>query len=180
MAVEVPLKRIQDLIGKENVGTGASSLAPYLRTKGLASRLTLVTPTSKEQLSDVMNLANDSGIPVFSVRREYIDDQVIGAEEGLLIDLKKMDEIRQIDPRNLMAHLEAGVTFEQLKEELERENLRLLMPAAAESHSVIRSYLDRDILLGSVCYRQPNLSVFHAVTSDGRIWKSGSHQLTDE
>ncbi len=127
-----------------------------------------------------MDMAYCSDIPVYTVKRKYFEDSSLADREGLLIDLHKMNRIRNIDPRNLIANIEMGVTFEQLQKELDKVGLRVLFSAAAGSESVLRSYLDRDILLGSVCYRQPNLSIFHAITADGRLWKSGSQQITDE
>jgi FAD/FMN-containing dehydrogenase len=107
-------------------------------------------------------------------------DAALASREGLLIDLARMDGIKEVDRRNLMAHIFAGVTYEKLQEECLKNDCKLLMPAAATSRSVLRSYLDRDILNGNAVYRFPNLSIFHAMLSDGRIWVSGSQQLTAE
>ncbi len=43
-----------------------------------------------------------------------------------------------------------------------------------------RTYLDRDVLMGCSGFRAPQLTIFHAVLSDGRIWVSGAQQMTDE
>ena len=51
---------------------------------------------------------------------------------------------------------------------------------AGTSPSVLRSYMDRDILMGEGGYRHPNISVFHAMMADGQMWVSGSQQMTDE
>ncbi|MDD5748654.1 MAG: hypothetical protein PHP64_06385, partial [Actinomycetota bacterium] len=57
---------------------------------------------------------------------------------------------------------------------------RLLFPVSGETNSVLRSVIDRELLMGSTCYRHIQLSVFHAMLSNGEIWISGSQQLTDE
>ncbi|MDI6874987.1 FAD-binding oxidoreductase [Candidatus Solincola sp.] len=179
MRVGTVLEEIRDIVGPQNVSREASAIGKYYQESGEGSRLTLVRPADEYELSEVMVLAEREKIPVYSVRREKME----GAPppgEGLLIDLSRMDGIKEIDRRNLMGHIYAGVTYERLQEECLKRDCKLLLPAAAESRSVLRSYLDRDILNGNAVYRFPNLSIFHAVLSDGRIWVSGSQQLTAE
>lgn len=79
-----------------------------------------------------------------------------------------------------MTCIYAGVTCEALQEERLRRDCKLLLPGVAASRSVLRSYLDRDVLNASVCYWSPNLSIFHAITADGRPWISGAQQMSSE
>ena len=92
----------------------------------------------------------------------------------------RMTEIKLIDRRNLTANIGTGVTFEQLIPECLKNDCKLLLPLAATSHQVARTYLDRDALMGCSGFRAPQLTIFHAVLSDGRIWVSGAQQMTDE
>lgn len=179
MAAATVFKELAEIVGADNVGGGASALRNYFRNPVTESGLTLVRPGDEYELSEVMVVAERDKIPVYSVRREKMEND-LAAKEGLLIDLSRMDGIKKIDRRNLMGHVYAGVTYERLQEECLKKDCKLLLPAAAESRSVLRSYLDRDILNGNAVYRFPNLSIFHAVLSDGRIWVSGSQQLTSE
>lgn len=179
MRVGTVLGEIKDIVGAENVSRDASTIGRYFGEKTDTNRLTLVRPGDEYELSEVVALAGRDKIPIYSVRRERMD-AVLVTDEGLLIDLSRMDGIKEIDRRNLMGHIYAGVTYERLQEECLKRDCKLLLPAAAESRSVLRSYLDRDVLNGNAVYRFPNLSIFHAVLSDGRIWVSGSQQLTSE
>ncbi|WP_287153027.1 FAD-binding oxidoreductase [Candidatus Solincola tengchongensis] len=179
MTVGTVLGEVRDIVGAENVSREASAIGKYFQDKVDVGRLTLVRPGDEYELSEVVALAGKKGIPVYSVRRERME--VAPAKgEGFIIDLSRMDGIKEIDRRNLMGHIYAGVTYERLQEECLKKDCRLLLPAAAESRSVLRSYLDRDVLNGNAVYRFPNLSIFHAVLADGRIWVSGSQQLTSE
>jgi FAD/FMN-containing dehydrogenase len=98
----------------------------------------------------------------------------------MLIGDKWVDKTEKIDVRNLTANVFAGVTFEQLAAELAKENQRLLYPLAGTSPYIVRSYMDRDVLMGEGGYRHPHISVFHAMMANGEKWVSGSQQLTDE
>lgn len=179
MTTGTVIREIEEVVGADNVSRGASAVGGYYQDPVESSRLTLVRPGDEYELSEVMTLAERGRIPVYSVRRERMEGGPPQGE-GLLIDLSRMDGIKEIDRRNLMGHVYAGVTYERLQEECLKKDCKLLLPAAAESRSVLRSYLDRDILNGNAVYRFPNLSIFHAVLSDGRIWVSGSQQLTSE
>jgi FAD/FMN-containing dehydrogenase len=168
------------LLGEVNVRTGARALSPYFRKQVPDSELVLVTPLTPYHLSDVAAFSFENEIPLYTVRRRFMDDLSPAPGNGILVDLAKMNEIKKIDSRNLVAHVYGGVTFDQLQAELDKENQRLLFPVAGLSPSVLRSYVDRDILMGSGGYRHPHLSVFHAMLADGQMWVSGSQQLTDE
>lgn len=173
-------RELARLLGDGNVQTGPRALAPYFREPVSTAGLVLVTPADHHQLSDVAAFSFENGIPLFSVRRTYVEDASLAARDGILVDLKNMNRIKKIDTRNLVAHVYGGVTFEQLAGELAKENQRILYPVAGLSPYVLRSYVDRDILMGSGGYRHPHLSVFHAMMADGQLWVSGSQQLTDE
>ncbi|MBK5093424.1 MAG: FAD-binding oxidoreductase [Actinobacteria bacterium] len=164
----------------ENVRSGEKVLAPYFRDPIDRAELLLVTPRDVDQLADACAFSFENEMPLFSVKRKYIEDAALAGREGILLDLSRMNHIKKIDTRNLTAHVYAGVTFEQLQKELTKENQRLLFPVAGQSPSVVRSYIDRDVLMGSGGYRHPHLSIFHAMMADGQVWVSGSQQMADE
>lgn len=172
---------MQDLIhivGIGNVVTGPRALDVYAQVDGRVADLIRVMPETAEDVAAIVNVAREHGQKVFSVRGNIFPDALEG-QSGILIDPVNLTEIKKIDNRNLMAHIGAGVTFEQLEKELNKQGLCLLMPSSAESPYVMRSYLERDTLVGSVTFRQPNLSVFHAILANGSKWMSGTQQLTE-
>ncbi|MBN2027353.1 MAG: FAD-binding oxidoreductase [Actinobacteria bacterium] len=179
MAAAGIVQELAGFVGKENVKTGASALAGYFDGKVTDTSLVLVRPADEYELAEVADAANAAKLPMYSVRREKMEAS-LASREGLLLDLSRMDGIKEMDRRNLMAHIFAGVTYEKLQKECPKHDCKLLTPANATSRSVLRSYLDRDILNGNAVYRFPNLSIFHAILSDGRIWVSGSQQMTAE
>lgn len=179
MTSAVTARKLAEIVGEKNLGTGAAALSGYFEQPVKSTGLTAVLPADEYDLCQVMEVANEDKTPVFSVRREKMANS-LAAREGLLIDLSRLDTIKEIDRRNLMAHIYAGVTYEKLQAECLKRDCKLLLPAAASSRSVLRSYLDRDVLNGNAVYRFPNLSIFHAALSDGSVWVSGSQQLTSE
>jgi len=172
-------KELARLLGESNVKTGARAVAACFTTPLDGADLVLVTPGDVDGLSDVAAFSYENEIPLFSVKRRT-DAGNLAGKKGILVDLSRMNKIKKIDVRNLTANVYAGVTFEQLAAELAKENQRVLYPLAGTSPYLVRSYMDRDILMGEGGYRHPHISVFHAMMADGQMWVSGSQQLTDE
>jgi len=173
------MQDLNHIVGIGNVITGPRALDVYSQADGRGADLIRVMPRTTEEVAAVVNVAREHGQKVFSVRGKIFPETLDG-KVGILIDPVNLNEIKKIDARNLMAHIGAGVTFEQLEEELNKQDLCLLMPGSAESPYVVRSYLERDTLVGSVSFRQPNLSVFHAILPNGSKWMSGTQQLTED
>ena len=170
---------LRDIVKEEGVKTGAAALAPYIDAGGKSTELVRVVPRDAEDALEVMGLAADKKLNVFSVRSRYLPEG-LEKEQGLLIDPAALDQVKNIDARNMMAYIGAGVTFEQIQPQLDQAGMKLLMPACAESPYIVRSYLDRDVLIGSMANRAYQLSIFHAALADGRLWVSGSQQMADE
>ncbi len=172
------VSELKEICEPANVLSTASDLTAYFAGSP-PDDMVLVKPKDEFELSRVAKYATREKLPLYSVRRDAME--VRGdMDGGLLLDLTRLKRIKKIDRRNLMAHIYAGVTFEELQAECLKRDCKLLMPAATASHSVLRSYMDRDVLNGSVCYRAPNLSIFHAITADGRPWISGAQQMSSE
>jgi FAD/FMN-containing dehydrogenase len=172
-------KELKRLLGEKNVSAGRGVLTAYFAEPLDGADLIVVKPQSVDQLSDVAAFSYENEVPLFSVKRKT-DGGNLAGKKGILVDLSALNKIKKIDVRNLTANVYAGVTFEQLSAELAKTNQRLLFPIAGTSPTIVRSYMDRDVLLGEGGYRHPHISVFHAMMADGQVWVSGSQQLTDE
>jgi len=172
------MQDLTHIVGSGNIVTGPRALDVYAQADGRTADLIRVMPEAADDVAAIVNVAREHGQKVFSVRGNIFPEALEG-QNGILIDPVNLNEITLINDRNLMAHIGAGVTFEQLEKELAKQDLTLLMPASAESPYVVRSYLERDCLVGSVNYRQPNLSIFHAVMPSGQKWVSGTQQLVE-
>lgn len=170
---------LRQVVGDEGIRDGKEALSVYIDSNGSESALLRVLPENTDQASRVMQAAAEAGASVYTVRSRYMPEGISG-KTGILIDPARLDYIKRIDPRNMMAYIGAGVTFEQLKEELDGLGLRILYPACTDTRYVVRSYLDRDLLIGEIINRHTQLSVFHAVLADGRLWASGTHQMGEE
>ncbi len=173
------LKGLVECLGRENVTADAGRLKGYFERLPASTDLALATPSDLDGLSEAVAFAYENDTPIYSHKRGKMPEEV-ASSGGVLFDLSGMRKIIRIDQPNLLAFIEYGVTFERMKEELDRMGLRMLMPAAATSSSVVRSYVDRDIILANGATRPYQFTIFHAVLADGRVWMSGNDQFTPD
>jgi len=173
------LEKLRDVAGPGVVSDDRTALGGYFKHPPPRMDLSLAVPRDSLELADLATAAYENDMPIYTHRRGFLAPQV-AESGGLLVDLKGIDDIVRIDDTNLLAFVEYGVTFERLKEELDKLDLRLLMPAAATSSSIVRSYIDRDIILANGATRPYQFTTFHAILADGRLWMSGTDQYTPD
>jgi FAD/FMN-containing dehydrogenase len=173
------LEGLKDVAGPGVLSTDGAALSKYFKDPPPRMDLSLAVPRDSLELTDLAAAAYGNDVPIYTHRRGFLSPDV-AESGGVLIDLSGIDDIVRIDDDNLLAFVEYGVTFERLKEELDKLDLRLLMPAAATSSSIVRSYIDRDIILANGATRPYQFTTFHAILADGRLWMSGTDQYTPD
>jgi hypothetical protein len=173
------VERLRDAVGPGVLAADAADLKAYFKQTPPKTDLTLARPRDSLELSDLATAAYENDVPIYTHRRGFLAEEV-AESGGVLIDLGGIDGIVRLDEANLLAFIEYGVTFERLKEALDKLNLRLLMPAAATSSSIVRSYIDRDVILANGATRPYQFTTFHAILGDGRLWMSGTDQYTPD
>ncbi|MBT9160987.1 MAG: FAD-binding oxidoreductase [Dehalococcoidia bacterium] len=124
------VKELQHIVGEGWVITDEERMADYLVDETAvevrpqpAGELVLVKPASSQEVSSILKLANNEGIPVFPRGGGTgLCGGAIPTENGIILSLERMKEIA-VDQDNLMAIAEAGVTLKELIEKVEQEGL---------------------------------------------------------
>ena len=82
----------------------------------------VVMPESTEEVQKIVKYANENNIPVTPyVTGANVGGIAIPVKGGILMDLKRMDRVIQVDETNMYAILEPGVTFGHLKKLLDEK-----------------------------------------------------------
>lgn len=143
------------------------------------ARLFAVQPNENRQVQEILRIANEAGVAVHTVTDRYARAaEIQGA--GILVDFSRMKAIEKIDRRNLLAHVQRGVTFEELEKALDSENLKIAAPLAATSDSVLCNYVNRCPLKKATLYSEVHVFTMQVVLADGRLHRTGSHALNEE
>jgi FAD/FMN-containing dehydrogenase len=173
------LSDLESAVGKDHVSADRSVISQEMNISGSPGNFLMVSPQRDEEIQDVVRKAGERNVPIYTFYTPCVNGD-LPSGDGILLNFKRMNEIEEIDVANLMAHVQRGVTFEQLQKELEERELTMMLPAAAEGSSVACNYVNRRVMLGSGRYPEVQLSTMRIVLADGDIHKTGSHALSEE
>ncbi|MEY2459552.1 MAG: glycolate oxidase [Acidimicrobiaceae bacterium] len=174
------------IVGSDHVITSADGIDPYLaditeHPRGRAD--VVVRPGSRDEVIAVMEAAARSGTPITPIVAGYnVAGIAIPRDGGIVLDLTRLQGI-EIDRDAMVVVVEPGVTFEQLKDHLDRECPELVYtyPFAPPFTSVMANALLDGL---------NNLSMRHgamgkwitgveAVLADGTVVRTGSGAVVD-
>ncbi len=140
----------------------------------------IVYPQTAEEVQKVVKLANQEKIPVYSSYDAWFSHSGVGGLNGIILDFKRMNKIEKIDPKNLVATVQRGVTFEQLIKELDRYDIAMTLPVTATSKSVTEQFVNRNTTMKAARYPEVAVSNMQVVMANGDIQLTGSHSLSEE
>jgi len=128
MALE---KRVLDalvqIVGKEDILTEKEDLASYAydgTTSWIHEPDIVVFPTTTQEVSDILKLANKEGIPVTPRGAgTNVSGGSIPIKGGIVLCTTKMNKIVEIDKENLTATVEPGVVLMDFNATLGRDGL---------------------------------------------------------
>ena len=119
-------KALEDIVGKENVTADkvdlicySNDMSPYKYEPDF-----LVFPKNTEEISKILGFANERKIPVTP---RGAGTSVVGAvlprKRGIVLDLTKMDRIKEVKVEDMYAVVEPGVVLDDLNRTLARYGL---------------------------------------------------------
>ncbi|TFG31168.1 FAD-binding oxidoreductase [Candidatus Thorarchaeota archaeon] len=182
-------QRFADIVGDSYVSDGLAELYVYSfdMTENPPQRPRLVVmPSCVHEIQKIVQLANDTLTPLIP----FVTGQSVGGltipqvEGAVIVDLKRMDRIIEVDEDAMYMLVEPGVTFGHVKQHLDKHHpvLRYTYPLAPPYTSVMVN-----ALLQGLC----DLSTTHGSMSDfingleailptGEIVRVGSGIMGDE
>lgn len=102
----------------------------------------VVMPGSVEEVQEIVKLANRDRVPVIPyVNGSNVAGLTIPVNGGIILDLKRMNRIIDINVDCNYAIVEPGVSFGKLKAALEKYDLRYSITYSPENNSVLTDYL---------------------------------------
>ena len=171
------------LVGAEKFTDAPEVLKAYSMDFSLVPSGTpnyVVKPKKTEDVRKVVEFANEHSIPVVPVSSStHFYGTTIPKQGGIVLDLTGMTKIFEIDELNRRVRIEAGVTWEQLTNELGKKGFRMIMPLLPHPlRSVVTDYLEREVPTNTVYdYGEP-LQSMEVVWPTGEIFRTGSASVT--
>jgi hypothetical protein len=166
-------QRHADIVGQEQVDQNPAALDAYSKDHSLMECLgradAVVYPEDADQVQKIIALANETKMPVIPVSSQvHFHGSTLPKMGGIIMDLRRMNRILDIDLPDRLARIEPGVTWGQIQEELAKIGHRMIMPLLplADS-SVVASLLEREQPTN------PRYEYGEPMTSNEVIWGSG-------
>jgi hypothetical protein len=171
--------KLLEIVGVKNISDDPKVLEQYSKDFSLAPKgmpNIVVKPKEAAEVQKVVQFANEHLIPVVPVSSGvHFQGATIPKQGGIVLDLARMNRILEIDDLNRRVRIEAGVSWGQLTEELEKKGFRMIMPLLPHAQrSVLTDYLEREVPTNTVYdYGEP-LQSMEVVWPTGEIFRLGS------
>jgi FAD/FMN-containing dehydrogenase len=161
------VKKLGKIVGSDFVSTNQADLYIYSQDMTQAEPSwpdMVVLPKSVGEVQAIIRLANKERIPVTPyVAGGNIGGLTIPLEGGILLDLKRMDRVIEVNETDMYAVVEPGVTFGHIKAYLEKHHPDLIYTYAFSPHST-------SVLANALVQGLDNLSFRYGAASG---WVSG-------
>ncbi|MCX5868769.1 MAG: FAD-binding oxidoreductase [Proteobacteria bacterium] len=171
--------RIGQLIGKHKILSDAQAFSAYFDGEVLEAKAVAVLPASTEEVQEVVRFAGKEKVPVYTSFGYPLPARVAGSD-GIIINFKKQNKIEKIDRRNLIVHVQRGVSFEQINQDLKPHGMRVFTPVAARSESVAECLVHRNVLKAAGKFAEVQVLNLRVVLADGQIHKTGTHSISED
>ncbi len=173
------VEAIAGVVGEQNVNTDIETLKKYSGDTSLMSARMpdmVVRALNREEVMGIIKIANENSIPVVprsSGTGTY--GSGIPEEGGIILDLSGMKRIPRVDTRNRWVLLESGVTFGELKDELDKHGMQSLNPLLPrKDKSVITSVLEREPVLTCKTECDEPFKTAEFVLGTGELMRTGA------
>ena len=135
------LEKFRALLGDDNVLVEQQQLVPYNKImmsveNAAHAPSAALTATTVEQVQGVVKICNEYKIPIWTIstgRNFGYGSAAPGQRGQVILDLKKMNKIIKIDPVMCYALVEPGVTYGQLYDYIQENDLPLMLSFSAPS-----------------------------------------------
>lgn len=161
------------------LSTGVSALNNHARGESPfppAPPQAVLMARQLEDVVDAMRICRDHKLPVIAHGAgSSLEGQLLALEGGLSVDLTGLDAIVSINPEDLTATVQAGVTREQLNDALKPHGL--FFPIDPGAHATLggmvatRASGTNAVRYGSM---RENVLALTAVTADARVVQTGT------
>jgi len=152
---DAAIAKFAGVVGPDNVLTTLERLASYMKimiaedaAKHAPSAVLMATTV--EQVQAIVKICNTYKIPLWTIStgRNFGYGSAAPVERGqVVLDLRRMNKIIEIDPDLCTALVEPGVTYQQLYDYIEEHKLPLMlsMPAPSAIAGPVGNTMDRGV-----------------------------------
>ncbi|TFG31387.1 FAD-binding oxidoreductase [Candidatus Thorarchaeota archaeon] len=182
-------KRFEEIVGAQNISDGLAEQYIYsfdMTENPPKTPLMVIMPSTVEEIQKIVKLANETLTPLIP----FVTGQSVGGltipqvDGAVIVDLKKMNKILEVDEEAMYMLVEPGVTFGHVKRYLDdnHPNLRYTYPLAPPYTSVMANALLQGLCDLSTTHGAMSefINGLEAVLATGELVRVGSGIMGDE
>ncbi len=170
--------KLKSLLGERYISGNSEEVSKFFREKVSSTGLAVAYAKTHNEVQEIVKNANETGTSIFTSYVKYLPQEVSDST-GVIIDFNEMKEIERLDKKNLAAHVQCGMTFDELQKELKKNDLKIQAPIAVTNDSAVKGFVNRITTKSAAKYPDIKVSNVYAILADGRLHKSGSHALNE-
>lgn len=171
------------IVGQDNVLVGLDDTLSYRKIMDAIDEMTVapsaaVMPDTVEQIQGILRVCNQYKIPVWTIStgRNFGYGSASPASRGqIVMDLRRMNKIIEVDPVLCTALIEPGVTYQQLKDYIDEKGYDLWVDCPSPSSLVghVGNTLERGV--GYTAYGEHFMMQcgMEVVLADGTVLRTG-------
>lgn len=174
-------KELEKIVGLENFSFDPEDLIAYSRDQfspliGDFMPDLVVRPGSVEEVKNVIKWANEYKMPVYPASfGSNLLAMSLATRKGMVLELRRMDKILEINEKTMTAIIEPGVTWGKLRREAFKKGLEPMPLIGPYTGSPLANY----IYAGCGSYDQEHFKVLglEAILPNGEIMRTGGLAL---
>jgi glycolate oxidase len=184
--LEAVKTRLTELLGEEWVSTDPTVLTCYFRdfSHAVGYRPNIIAlPSTTEEVSRIIKIAKDYGFPVYVITTGFNHaGMAIPKRGGIMMDLKRMDDLCEVDEESmtltLSPHVRIAAAYEECNKKFSSKGVKLrpANPITMGSASLLANYVSGGA--SHIAYKtgnhHENIVSMTWVMPDGEIVKTGS------
>ncbi|NVM52073.1 MAG: FAD-binding oxidoreductase [Candidatus Helarchaeota archaeon] len=185
MASDVIIKALKGIVGDSNASMSEAIRQAYSRDQNYMFNEPkqpgyVVRVTNKEEIRQILKVANDNKVPIIPLGQGVnIRGLCIPTRPGsILLDLKGMNTIKEINQDMMTATIEPGVSLGQLVAACRKKGVRPAVPGAPATCSAFANYM-----LRGVYHHNPQDGIDHVLSMEvelptGQTIRTGSSAIS--
>jgi len=176
--------KLRAVVGEAHITAAREDLDAYSTDQSFAIGRPpqyVVFPENAQEIGEIARLANEYRMPIVPKSSSIgLYGGALPTEGGILLNLKRMNRIIEVNERNWYAVIEPGVTFQQLNTRLLKHGLRVAKPLLEPpSASVVSTYLERvpAVTAADFVYGMEHVISYTVATPSGETFTVGHPPL---
>ena len=170
--------KLKGILGERYIPGKNAEAGRFFRKNSSSSDLAVAYPKTHDEVNIIIKNADETGIPVFTLYDKYLP-QEISSKTGIIVDFREMNKIERLDRNNLMAHVQCGISFNELQKELNKHELKIQTPIGVTHDSAVKGFVNRAVIKASARYPEAQITNMYVTLPDGSLHKTGSHSLDE-